>query len=33
MRRYVLGNAQSEDMFINGMGFFGFDLIYTQRCW
>ena len=32
MRRYVLGNAQSEDVFIIGMGF-RVDIFYTQRCW
>ena len=29
MRRYVLGNGESEDMFINGMGFWG-DILYTH---
>ena len=32
MRRYVPGNVQSEDMFINGMRFGG-DIVLTQRCW
>ena len=30
MRRYVLGNAQSEDMFINGMGFL-VSILYTHN--
>ena len=29
MRRYVLGDVQSEDMFINGMGFLG-EILYTH---
>ena len=30
MRRYVLGNSQSEDMLINGMEFLGRYLINTS---
>lgn len=30
MRRYVLGDGQSENMFINGMGFRVIYLIYTS---
>ena len=29
MRRYILGDVQSEDMFINGMGFWG-DILYVH---
>ena len=29
MRRYVPGNVQSEDMFINGMGFLG-EIFYKH---
>ena len=29
MRRYVLGDVQSEDMFINGMGFLG-EIFYKH---
>ncbi len=31
-RRYVLGNTQSEYLFINYMGF-GLDILSIQRCW
>ena len=30
MRRYVLGNVYSEDMFINGMGFL-VSILYTHN--
>ncbi len=29
MRRYILGDVQSEDMFINGMGIWG-DILYVH---